>query len=247
MKNYQEVVNTRYNKETDEELKQSIYSKSHPIGKYSRETIFKGLKDFIAWFSKAYGLPASKKVLDIGCGSGEILSFFSENGFSAQKMTGIDLSEVRINRAKKEFPQITFATGDLLNLDLDERSFDLITSFDIISHFSTRDEILKALANTRDHLDDDGLFLWYDIYSKDHFITQKNSESSGFSKIQMEEFGKESGFEVIYSRSFFKLFFNRYHSIYQATRVPSTVLRTLETILPGSPGNIMMVMKKKSS
>lgn len=246
MKDYREVVETRYNKETDHDRNQSIYSKSHPIGKYSRSSIFRGLKDFGNWYSEKIGNPKSATHLDIGCGSGEMLSFFAGNGFSANNMMGIDFSEVRIQRAIKEYPEIDFATGDLLSLNLHEKRFDLITAFDILSHFKTEEEILQALANIYKHLNKGGIFLWYDIYSKDHFNAPANAESSGFNKAQMEYFAGLAGFEITYTRNFFKLFFNRYHSIYQAARVPFHVLRTLELLLPGSPGNIMMVMQKKT-
>ena len=40
MKNYQDVVQDRFNQESDEDAANSIYDASHPIGKYSRKYFF---------------------------------------------------------------------------------------------------------------------------------------------------------------------------------------------------------------
>ncbi len=244
MKNYQDVVTERYDKETDKDVSNSIYSESHPIGKYSRKILFQELHNFVKWYSKNDNFLNNKKLLDIGCGSGELLSFFASNGFSESNLTGIDLSEVRIKRAIKTYPEINFLCNDALMFKIENSYFDLITAFDLFSHLTTKQQITEGLLNVGNHLNKDGLFLWYDFYSKDHFDSQKNVDSSGFSKGQMIQFAQEAGFEVVYSKNLFKLFFNRYHSIYQAKRIPTSALRFLEFIIPGSPANVLLVFKK---
>ena len=244
MKNYKVVVAERFNKESDSDAKNSIYSESHPIGAYSRRVFCSELQKLVNWYTEKGKVLQENKLMDIGCGSGKTLSIFASHGFDKKNMTGIDLSETRINRGIKTHPEINFFCKDALSFKLENRDFDLITAFDLFSHLTTKQQIIEGLSNVRNHLNEEGLFLWYDIYSKDHFDSPENVESSGFSKDQMIQIAEEAGFKVVYSKKLFKLFFNRFHSIYQAKRIPFTVLRMLETILPGSPGNLMLVFEK---
>lgn len=244
MKNYQDVINNRF--DTEEDTSDSIYSPYHPIGKYLRKTLFKGLNCFLLKYSNDNRVLNTKKLLDVGCGNGGMLDFFISKGFSAQNTVGIDLSQSRINKAKKQCDGVTFILADILTFNFTEHKFDLITAFDLFSHLNTKEQIIQGLSNIYDHLEDDGVFLWYDIYSKDHFAARENSDSWGFNKKQMFCFSKESGFNVVYNESFFKNFFNRFHSIYQVKRLSPVIVRFLEIILPGMPGNIMIVLKKNN-
>jgi len=243
MKEYQDVVTDRFNN-NEEDLNDSIYSPNHPIGKYSRKYLFTGLSVFVDWFINKQGSLKDKKVLDVGCGSGEILSFFAARGFLPENLQGIDLSDTRIQRALKQYPNFNFKCGDALNFHLDDEKFDLITSFDLFSHMKFEQEIITGLKNVNHHLQEDGLFLWYDIFSKDHYSAPENSDSWGFNKRQMINLAQKAGFELVYYRPFFKLFFNKYHSVYQVKRFPPIMVRIMEKILPGSPGNMLMILRK---
>lgn len=247
MKNYKDVVADRFNQESEVDVKNSIYDASHPIGKYSQKYFFKGLSEFILWYKKDVGKIQNVKLLDLGCGTGGILHYFFQNGFPNKNLTGIDLSDLRIKRAQQNFPDINFICGDAVHFKLENQKFDIITAFDLYSHLATKEELNTALKNVHHHLNENGIFLWYDIYAKDHFSSSTQADSAGFSKKQMLDFAACSNFEIIYQKSFFKFFFNRYHSIYQAKRVPHGLLRLLEILLPGSPGNVMLVCRKKNN
>ena len=60
-------------------------------------------------------------VLDAGCGSG----IFSQPLVDAgMQLTGIDLSEPMLERAKQRLPESTFMTADMLDLPFADASFD---------------------------------------------------------------------------------------------------------------------------
>ena len=176
-----------------------------------------------------------------------MIEYFVSQGFSPQNCFGIDLSASRISAAQQLLPTVNFICGDALNLNVPNVSFDLITSFDLYSHINKEHEIIAGLKNVHRNLATDGVFLWYDIYSKDHFKAPQNADSWGFNKQQMFKLAQNAGFEVTATFSFFKKFFGRYHSIYQAHRIPSPILTLLEKVLPGSPGNLMIILKKVDS
>jgi ubiquinone/menaquinone biosynthesis C-methylase UbiE len=244
MKDYKAVVTERFDLEKD--ISASIYAANHPIGKYSREVLFSGLHRFLVEYAQQNKNFSEIKLLDVGCGSGGMIEYFISKGFSPQNCFGIDLSSTRISSAQQMLPNVNFIYGDALNLNFPNVSFDLITSFDLYSHITKEHDIVKGLKNVNKSLATNGIFLWYDIYSKDHYSAPKNSESWGFNKQQMIQLATDAGFELIAFNSFFKNFFGRYHSVYQAQRIPAPLLKVLEKVIPGTPGNIMLILKKRT-
>lgn len=244
MKDYTDVVYNRFNKEN--EATTSIYSAYHPIGRYSRKILFNGLNKILADF-EANKKPLSEiMLLDVGCVRGGMIEYFISKGFQPSNCYGVDLSVTRISKAKQQFPKVNFIFGDALDQHFTTLQFDLITSFDLYSHFTSAEQIIQGLQNVHKSLAENGTFLWYDIYSKDHFKAPINSESWGFNLQQMKELTEKTGFEVISIYTFFKKFFGRYHSIYQAHRIPAVFLQLLEKVLPGTPGNNLLVLKKRN-
>jgi len=71
------------------------------------------------------------RVLELGCGNGtretrELAARFS--------LTGIDLSERQLERARARVPGATFIRADLTSLELDPGSFDAVASFYVFNH-----------------------------------------------------------------------------------------------------------------
>ncbi len=73
------------------------------------------------------------RLLDIGSGFGNITSFLAQLGF---EVIGIDISEKRINVARKSYPNLKFICKDIYNLEIDEigGKFDIITATEVIEH-----------------------------------------------------------------------------------------------------------------
>lgn len=112
--------------------------------------------------------PESKNILDLGCGTGKHDFIFAGKGFD---VTGIELSEKMIETAnenlnkKKEFQKtLRFFQGDIRSIHL-SRKFDVITSlFHVMSYQKTNEDLLSTIKTVKEHLKDDGIFLfdfWY--------------------------------------------------------------------------------------
>lgn len=67
-----------------------------------------------------------KKVLMLGCGTGEESQLLSENG--ATELMGIDISDESIRLAKKAYPDYQFQIGDINKLDFSKEEFDFVYS-----------------------------------------------------------------------------------------------------------------------
>ncbi len=72
------------------------------------------------------------RVLDVGCGNGALLRRLAEWGASPDKLTGIDLLEDRLRRARSLSPNINWQNRSVETLP-DAPSFDLITAFTLFS------------------------------------------------------------------------------------------------------------------
>jgi SAM-dependent methyltransferase len=68
---------------------------------------------------------------DIGCGPGHVSRFLAGLGVS---VTGIDLSQAMIARARADVPDVAFETGDMTALECPAGSFDAIVAFYSLIH-----------------------------------------------------------------------------------------------------------------
>jgi ubiquinone/menaquinone biosynthesis C-methylase UbiE len=96
-----------------------------------------------------------KVVLDIACGEGygcNILSRFS--GF----VYGVDISEEAIDSAKKNYsnPDIEFLVGSTSTIPLNNKSVDVVISFETIEHHDLHFEMMREIKRI---LKDDGVLI----------------------------------------------------------------------------------------
>lgn len=73
-------------------------------------------------------IPVNKKVLEIGCGTGDILA-----ALKPRVGVGIDISQKMIDRAKRKYPGLKFYRQDLYRLRLKQK-FDYLVLVDVIDH-----------------------------------------------------------------------------------------------------------------
>lgn len=67
-----------------------------------------------------------KKVLSLGCGSGEDSQYLSQSG--AKESIGIDISDKLLKIAKETYPDCSFYLMDMEKLDFDDKSIDFAYS-----------------------------------------------------------------------------------------------------------------------
>lgn len=78
---------------------------------------------------------AGKKILLLGCGTGEESTLLTEYG--ATTMDGVDLSKESIRLAQESYSEHSFSVGDMHKLDFDDESFDFVYS-SLTVHYSER-------------------------------------------------------------------------------------------------------------
>ncbi|MFA5880483.1 MAG: class I SAM-dependent methyltransferase [Candidatus Margulisiibacteriota bacterium] len=84
---------------------------------------------------------SQKSVLDIGCGTGEILNYLHP-----KTGLGVDLSEEMILIAKEKYPQYSFFAASIDNY-LTDQKFDYLILIDIIEHLENLLGSIKNISN----------------------------------------------------------------------------------------------------
>lgn len=92
-------------------------------------------------------LPAGGSVLDLGCGCGVPVSrSLSEAGLA---VTGVDFSEVQVERARSLVPRGRFLVGDITQVNFPEQSFDAAVCLFALIHVPLAEQpgLLGRIAN----------------------------------------------------------------------------------------------------
>ncbi len=90
-------------------------------------------------------IPARKKVLEIGCGTADLLYITKP-----LKAVGIDLSEEMIAVGRAKYPNIEFVVGDAQDLKINEK-FDYVIMSDLIGHLPDLWQGFRELRKVTDY------------------------------------------------------------------------------------------------
>jgi trans-aconitate methyltransferase len=94
---------------------------------------------YVSWVEELRDhVPPGSRVLDLGCGAGvPATSALVAAGF---EVTGIDISAVQIERARKLVPEAAFVCADMVEWDCLPNIFDAIVSFYALIHVPLQDQ-----------------------------------------------------------------------------------------------------------
>ena len=138
------------------------------------------------------------KILDAACGTGGLLSFLKENGYS--NLRGFDYSRHAIEFSKERGLNVVF--GDLRDVDAFEpgETFDIITCNDAL-YFLTDEEIIRALSAFKNRLNRNGLIIInihaFEAFSGTHDLAVGSSRR--FKLEQFQAFGIAAGLRIGYT------------------------------------------------
>jgi SAM-dependent methyltransferase len=91
-------------------------------------------------------IPAGAAVLDLGCGSGVPVA--RRLVAAGHRVTGVDISEVQIRRARQRVPQAEFIRGDATAVTFAPASFDAVVSLYALIHIPLTEQppLLRRIA-----------------------------------------------------------------------------------------------------
>ena len=76
-------------------------------------------------------LPADARVVELGCGNG---TRETRELAARTRLTGVDLSEEQLRRARERVPEAEFVHGDLTSIEFEAGSLDAVASFYVFNH-----------------------------------------------------------------------------------------------------------------
>ena len=102
------------------------YSKENNKPGWNDSETIKNILEFILNTFEKYDLDKSIKILELGCGDGELALSLAELGYN---VSGVDISPTAIEWAKEKAKErnlnVDLFTGDVLNMEFKDNSFDL--------------------------------------------------------------------------------------------------------------------------
>lgn len=105
------------------------------------------IKDYI----EQIGIKKNEKIIDLGCGKGQLIESLIEEGILNCK--GIDLSIENIDTCKNKNLNVT--QGDILKKDILKEKYDVVFLFDIVEHLY-KNEFIELLDNLWGVLEENG-------------------------------------------------------------------------------------------
>lgn len=104
-----------------------------------------------------------RRILDVGCGTGENLAGFAAWGARPENLFGVDLLGDRVRRAKENFPAMTFQEANAEALPFANGFFDLVALFTVFSSI-LEPEMVRNISREIDRiLRSGGAVVWYDF------------------------------------------------------------------------------------
>ena len=99
---------------------------------------------------------SGREVLDAGCGSGFFVDLWLSKG---ALVTGVDLTDVAVERLSARFPSARFFVGDLSTWRA-PRTYDLVSCFDVLFHIVDDAAWEQAMTNLTDAVAPGGYFVF---------------------------------------------------------------------------------------
>ena|ERR1700693_6273809 len=158
------------------------YSRFNPASLFHLQEIERRLLRSLA----SFGLTslADKRILDVGCGSGQWLQTFLLWQARPESLCGIDLLSGTIAEAKHQLPVgVTLKVGSAARIDFVDQSFDLVSQFTVFSSIlgdamrrHAAGEMLRVTARG-------GYIVWFDLSVDNPF----NRDVRGIGKAEIRE------------------------------------------------------------
>ena len=107
----------------------------------------------------------SRKILEVGCGTGQWLRNFVNWGARPENISGIDLLSDRVSRARRLCPPgVRIECASAAQLPFASEKFDLVLQSTVFTSILDQDLKRRVVAEMMRVVKPDGVILWYDYH-----------------------------------------------------------------------------------
>lgn len=145
-----------------------LYSKLAEVYHEMYQNIFDYKKEFL-FYNKVLKKYGCKRILEIGCGSGNLAPYFVESDYD---YAGVDLSQDMLDIAKKVEPKAKYLQADMRNLKLRKKFDAVLITGKSFTHLVTNDDVRNTLNSVYKILKRGGIFI-FDNYNAEKIIGLK--------------------------------------------------------------------------
>jgi SAM-dependent methyltransferase len=131
-----------------------------------------------------------KKILEVGCGSGRVLTEFLSLGAKPELLFGIDLLLDRVSEAHQLLPGSGIACADGQNLPFPEQTFDLIIQYTVFSSILDPGIKVRVATNMLRLLKPNSFILWYDFW-----LNPTNQQTRGIHPVEIRRLFPNCAYE----------------------------------------------------
>lgn len=139
--------------------------------------------------------PETKNILELACGTGVVAKELISKGYN---LTGLDISEEMLAKAKQNLPKNELVLGDMTDVDLGKTYDAVLCNYNSICHLLTWDKWQGFFDTAAKHLEKDGLLV-FDINTLYEFenITRDFAQFYSFweNNVCLEMFKKPGYYE----------------------------------------------------
>lgn len=106
---------------------------------------------------------ADKRILEVGCGTGQWFTFWQNLGAQPATLSGIELDANRAAESQRLFPQADIQVGDARELPWSNASFDIVFQSTVFTSVLDANYQTRIASEMLRVLKPGGLILWYDF------------------------------------------------------------------------------------
>ncbi len=118
-------------------------------------------------------------IVDVGCGYGRVLKILQDEGYG--NLTGYDFSEMMIDRARKESPQIRFETMEEGKIPREDESADAVILFAVLTCIVSDEKQEALIKEIRRILKPEGI-----LYVNDYLLNPNERNQERYRKYEKE-------------------------------------------------------------
>jgi len=173
-----------------------LYSKLARVYHEMYQNIFDYKKEFKS-YDKILKKHKAKKILEIGCGSGNLATYFIKSGY---EYTGMDFSREMLKIAKEVEPRARFIPGDMRKIRLNEKFDAVLITGRSFTYMTTNKDVINALKSINKSLKSKGILLFDNFNAevifrkfKKKFVNTAKYNGRNYKRVSTNTFNLKTG------------------------------------------------------